>query len=236
MKRRKKAFTAVAMSILLLFPQTSRADIWGGDVAVLIQILANALQQLAQLQQILGTGSDTLSLMRDINRGLKDGLSVIQMINPRFNPGLYGDLNTADQVLSTIQDLYGRIPQTAETRLQAAQDRSASESISMNGTLFNFADDADSESQRITGRVNDSNPQGTAKLTAQSLAILIRVTTQVLRTNSMMLKMMGENMALQNRKEKLQSAQYRTQYDGLSNAFGGLPSTTNLKPLDKGGN
>ena len=47
-----------------------------------------------------------------------------------------------------------------------------------------------------------------------------------------MLKMMGENMALQNRKEKVQAAQFRSQYDGLSGALGGLPKTTNLKPLD----
>ena len=235
MKRTKKLVLTAVMSATLLFSMPSQADIFGGDVAVLIQILANALQQLAQLQQILGTGTDTLNLMKDINRGAKDGLSIIQMIDPRFSPGLYGDLDTADRVLSTIQDLYGRVPQSSETRLQDAQDRSASESISMNGTLFNFAEDADSESRRIADHVGGANPQGTAKLTAQSLAILIRVTTQVLRTNSMMLKMMGENMALQNRKEKLQSAQYRTQYDGLSTAFSGLPSTTNLKPLDCGG-
>ena len=46
--------------------------------------------------------------------------------------------------------------------------------------------------------------------------------------------MMSENMALQNRKEKLQSAQFRSQYDGLSNALGGLPKETKLKPLEGG--
>lgn len=222
------------MSLALLIPQPSRADIFGGDVAVLVQILANALQQLAQLQQILGTGSDTLGLMRDINRGIKDGLTVIHMLNPKFNPGLYGDLDTADRVLSTIQDLYGRIPQTGESRLQAAQDQSASESIAMNGTLFQFADSADEESRRIIEHSQSVNPQGAAKLTAQSIAVLIGVTTQVLRTNSMMLKMMGENMALSNRKGKIQAAQFRNQYDGLSNAFGGLPQDTKLAPLDGG--
>jgi hypothetical protein len=63
------------------------------------------------------------------------------------------------------------------------------------------------------------------------MAVLIGVTTQVLRTNSMMLKAMGENMALQNRKEKLQSAQFRAQYDGLSDGFGKLPRETNLGTL-----
>jgi len=230
----KKMILTGIISITLTFPQQSRADFWGGDVVILTQILANAVQQLIQLRQLLTTGSDTLDLMRNINRGIRDGLSVLQMINPRFNPGLYGDLETADRVLNVINDLYGRVPQTAELRLQAAQDRSVSESIAMNGNLFKFADQADEESKRIFNHSQGVSPQGAAKLTAQSVAVLINVSTQVLRTNSMMLKMMSENMALQNRKEKLQSAQFKTQYDGISTALEGIPKEIKLKPLDGG--
>jgi hypothetical protein len=221
----------ICLSIGLAFPKTSRADFFGGDVVVLAQILANAIQQLVQLRQILGKGADTLNLLRDVNRGIRDGLAVIQIINPRFNPGLYGNLETAEQVAAAIQDLYGAIPQTGETRLQEAQDRSVSESIAMNGSLFRFADEADNESRRIIEQSRYVNPQGAAKLTAQSIAVLIGVSTQVLRTNSMMLKMMSENMALQNRKEKLQSQQFRNQYDGITEALRGLPENINLKPL-----
>lgn len=229
----KKVFLPVVLCFALCFPQKSRADLFGGDVVILTQILANAIQQLVQLQQILSTGSDSLSLLRDINRGIRDGLQILKMINPRFNPGLYGDLETAEQVLNAITDLYGRIPQTAEMRLQEAQDRSVSESIAMNGNLFHFADQADEESKRIFNHSQGVSPQGAAKLTAQSVAVLISVSTQVLRTNSMMLKMMSENMALQNRKEKLQSAQFKSQYDGLSNALADIPKEISLKPLER---
>jgi hypothetical protein len=78
----------------------------------------------------------------------------------------------------------------------------------------------DEETKRIIAHSQTVNPQGAAKLTNQSLAVLIGVTTQVLRTNSMMLKMMGQNMALSNRKEKLQATQFKTQYEGISNALG----------------
>lgn len=236
MKYFKKIFIVSILCIgVSSTPRSAKADLFGGDVAVLVQILANAIQQLAQLRQILTTGNDTLGLLRDINRGIRDGLTVLHMINPRFNPGIYGSLETADQVMRIIDDLYGKIPQTAELKLQQAQDLSASENIAMNGTLFRFADEADEESKRIFAHSQSVSPQGAAKLTAQSLAVLIGVTTQVLRTNSMMLKTMGENMALENRKQKLQSEQFKTQYDGLSRGFGKLPSTTNLSPLNAGG-
>lgn len=227
----KKKVVTIILCFTLAMPQPAKADLWGGDVAVLIQILAQTIKQLYELQRIVSTGQDSLSLWRDINRGIRDGLRVIQIINPKFNPGLYGSLETSEQVQRAIEDLYGVIPQTSEYRLQEAQDRSVSESIAMNGTLFQYADSVDEETRRIIEHAKVVNPQGSAKLTNQSLAVLIGVTTQVLRTNSMMLKMMGQNMALSNRKEKLQATQFKTQYEGLSNALGGLPKDIKLAPL-----
>jgi hypothetical protein len=232
----KKKIVAVMLAFTLAIqPRPAKADLFGGDVAVLVQILAQAIQQLYQLKQIFGTAQDTLGLMRDINRGIRDGLAVIRIINPKFNPGLYGGLETAEQVQRAIEDLYGAIPQTSEYRLQEAQDKSVSESISMNGTLFQYADSVDDETKRIIAHAQKVSPQGAAKLTAESLAVLIGVTTQVLRTNSMMLKMMGQNMALSNRKEKLQATQFKTQYEGISNALGALPKETNLSPMSTSG-
>ncbi len=227
--RRSKAFLLALL--LFLLPKPASADLFGGDVVVLTQLLANALQQLVQLKRLLSTGNDTLDLMREVNRGIQDGLSTIQMLDPKFNPGLYGDLDTADRVLSILSDLYGKVPMTSEARLEQLQDQAASESIAMNGTLFQFADKADEETRRILAHADVVSPGGAAKLTAQSVAVLIGVSTQVLRTNSMMLKMMGQNMALTNRGEKLGSLQFKTQYEGLSTAIGDLPKTNTLPPL-----
>ncbi len=134
-------------------------------------------------------------------------------------------------LVGAITDLYGVVPNTSEARLQAAQDRSVAESIAMNGKLFRYADDVDAETRRIIEHAQIVSPQGAGKLTAQSMAILIGVTTQVLRTNSMMLKMMSENMALSNRREKLQSEQFKSQYEGLSHALGAVPTVPTLKAL-----
>ena len=227
----RKKILITFMCFTLAIPRPARADLFGGDVVVLLKILAQSIQQLYELRQIVGTGKDSLTLMKDINRGIREGLAIIRIINPKFNPGLYGSLETADQVQRAIEDLYGVIPQTSEYRLQEAQDRSVAESIAMNGTLFQYADSVDLEAKRIIGHAQNVNPQGAAKLTAESLAVLIGVTTQVLRTNSMMLKMMGQNMALSNRKEKLQSSQFKAQYEGISSALGSTPKTLQLKPL-----
>lgn len=230
MNFKKKVLTLVICATFML-PRPAKADLWGGDLPLLASIVTNTMNSLLVLKQIFKTGADTLGLMREINNGLRNGLEVIRIINPKFNPGLYGSLETSEKVQRAIEDLYGVIPKTSEYRLQEAQDRAVSESIAMNANLFQYADEVDIESKRIIAHAQSVNPQGAAKLTAESLAILIGVTTQVLRTNSMMLKMMGQNMALTNRKEKLQATQFKSQYEGISNAFGNLPKETKLKPL-----
>ena len=231
MKRLKRFFVVLFLSMTLLIPQPAKADMFGGDVVVLMKILIQTIQQLQQLKMIFENGKDTLSLMREINRGIRNGLEIIRIINPKLNPGLFGSLETAESVQRAIEELYGAIPETSEYRLQEAQDRAASESIAMNGTLFQYADSVDLEAKRIITHAQDVNPQGAAKLNAESLAILIGVSTQVLRTNSMMLKMMGQNMALSNRKEKLQATQFKTQYKEISSGLSDLPKKINLKAL-----
>ena len=231
MKKFRSLFLVFVLSFGIMIPRTAKADFFGGDVVVLTKILIQAIQQLQQLRMIFQNGKDTLSLMREINQGIRNGLEIIRILNPKFNPGIFGSLESAEGVQRAIEELYGVIPKTGEYRLQEAQDRAASESIAMNGTLFQYADNVDLEAKRIIAHAQEVNPQGAAKLTAESLAILIGVSTQVLRTNSMMLKMMGQNMALTNRKEKLQSMQFQTQYQEVSSGLGNLPKKLNLKAL-----
>jgi hypothetical protein len=208
---------------------------FGGDVVILAQILSNAVQQLIQLQSILSTGNDTFGLLREINSGVRNGLTTIQYINPKLNPGIYGNLRTADEVMTVISSLYGRIPVTAESKLQSLQDRSIAESIAMNSAMFQFADQVDLESKRIFNHSQVVSPQGAGKLTAQSIAVLIGVSSQVLRSNSMILKMVGQNLALENKRDKIESSQFKSQYDGLSSALGELSKDPKLQPLPSGG-
>lgn len=234
MKNYKNSLIAVIFYFAMIVPLPSRADLFGGDVAVLVQILAQAIEQVTRLQTIINNGKDTLNLMRDINSGVRSGLDMIHIINPRFNPGLYGDLKDPQNVLRAIHDLYGQAPKTADKELMDSNDQSVAEVISMNRNIFDYADQVDQERERILLHSQVVSPQGAAKLQNQSLGVLIGVMTQLLRTQSQMLKIMGQNMALENRKEKMTSSQFIENYQGLSNGFKSLPKDTTLPSLNGG--
>lgn len=228
----KKKIVAICLSVVLfLQPRSAKADLFGGDVAVLVQILAQSIQTVITLKSMLETGTDTLNLMRDINAGVRSGLDLIRIINPNFNPGVYGNLKTADDVLRALQSVYGAVPQGMDEDLMRSQDQSVAEVIAMNRNLYDYADQVDRERDKILFHAQVVNPQGAGKLQNQALGVLIGVTTQLLRTQSQMLKIMAQNLAYDNRKEKLATQNFQENYEGLSRGFGGLPKETKLPRL-----
>ena len=225
----------VTFCLAMMLPENAQADLFGGDDVILAQILVQAIQTVMQLKSIIETGSDTLNLLRDVNSGVKQGLSAIQILNPHFQPGVYGNLNDAGSVLQAIENVYGQTPDGADQDLIRSQDQSVAETISMNRNVYDFADQIDREKDRILFHADQVSPQGAGKLQNQALAVLIGVSTQILRTQSQMLKLMAENMAMTNRKEKFESQQMRENYEGISSGFKNLPAGSGLPRLDGGG-
>ncbi|OYZ24199.1 MAG: hypothetical protein B7Y39_01890 [Bdellovibrio sp. 28-41-41] len=225
---RKKLIAAILSITLFFSSRSAKADLFGGDVVILTQILAQAIQTVITLKSVLETGKDSLDLMRDINAGVRSGLDLIRIINPKFNPGVYGDLRNADAVLRALQAVYGPVPTGMDQDLMKSQDQSVAEVISMNRNLYDYADQVDREKDRILFHAQVVSPQGAGKLQNQALGVLIGVMTQLLRIQSQMLKIMGQNMAYDNRKEKIATQNFKENYQSLSHGFGSLPRETKL--------
>ncbi|MBI3556107.1 MAG: hypothetical protein HY074_07575, partial [Deltaproteobacteria bacterium] len=52
----KRIILALMLGLTLVIPRPARADFFGGDLPLLASILAQAIQQVAQLRSLLGTG------------------------------------------------------------------------------------------------------------------------------------------------------------------------------------
>lgn len=227
MQLKSKKFLLIPFLVLSL-SQPAKADLWGADVVVLTKILIQSIQTVIQLKQLLENGKDTLSLLRDINSGVRSGLGEIQILYPNFNPGVYGNLDDPESVLKALQDLYGTVPHGMDEGLMTAQDQSVAEVISMNRNLYDYADEVDREREKIIYHASVVSPQGAGKLQGQALGVLIGVMTQLLRTQSQMLKIVAQNMAMENRREKLSTQNFQQNYQNLSDGFKSLPTETNL--------
>jgi hypothetical protein len=196
----KRAF--VVIFIALTFVRPAKADLFGGDVAVLTQILAQAIQQYVKLREILGTAQGQLDLIRQINQGINDSLNILKKIHPNLDPGLYGDWASVSDSLAKLEQLYGKVPDSPEARIQRDTDQGIAESVAFNNQFYKYTQELDSIGEAIQQQSHAVSPGGAAKLTAQALGLIIQVLNQSLRAQATTLKMHAQDVALRNRKEK----------------------------------
>ena len=206
----KHKINAILVVLVLLLPtaQIARADIWGADVAVLAKILANALQQLSQLQQILKTGNDTLGLLQDVNRGINDSLAMADTFGLRIDPGVYRDLGTVDLALREVEVIFGQAPDSKLSKIQRGTDQSVAEAISFNNELNDYTRRIDLIGEGIKSYSHSVSPGGAAKLTAQSMGVMIHVMNQQVRATGQGLKLQAQALAIENKKEKDRTEQF----------------------------
>lgn len=201
----------------LVLSQRANCDLFGADVAVLGQILQQTILQLAELRSILRSGEDTLGLLEDINRGINDSLRMAETLGIRVDPGLYRDLKQVDHALSSIEEIFGRPADSPLATVQRNTDETVAEAISFNNELNEYAQKLDAIGEEIKRYSHQVSPGGAAKLTAQSLGVLIHVTNQQIRATGQGLKLQAQGLAVQNKREKDETAQYLKETQALAN-------------------
>jgi hypothetical protein len=215
----KNKIASLAVILCLAGPKPARADLFGGDVVVLTQILAQAIAQLAQLKQILSTGSDTLGLMKDINRGLRDAIQFGNTINPYINPGLYKEWKRLEAAIGGIEKIYGVVIDSPEARVQQDTDQSVAEAITQNNSIYDFTGQIDAIGEQIKRYSLDASPGGAAKVTAESLGVMLHVQNEMLRAQAMGMKLQAQTLALQNRQAKADTKHLMQNSSALSQAL-----------------
>lgn len=216
-----KKIIAFILAFQLSYLPAARADMFGGDVVVLVQILANAVQQLAQLQNLLNNGKDSLNLMKDINRGINDSLNLIRTISPNNDPGLYKDWEKVSDALSKIENIYGIVIDSNDSRVQKDTDQSIAEAVSLNNSIYKYTKMIDEVGELIKSQSHSVSPGGAAKLTAQSLGVMLNLQNEMLRTQATGLKLQAQTLALQNRKDKDRTRQMVAGADNINSALAG---------------
>lgn len=211
------AFIVIAFQ-LCLAPQAN-ADMFGGDVVVLGQILANALQQLAQLRSILQSGQDSLGLMRDINRGINDSLNLIRIMSPNTDPGLYRDWDQISSALNQLGVIYGTAVDSNDSKVQRDTDQSVAEAVALNNSIYQYSKTVDEIGDLIKSESEAASPGRASKLTAASLGIMLKLQNEMLRTQATGLKLQAQSIELQNRKDKDRTRQMLAGADDLNSAM-----------------
>jgi len=226
-------YTLLSSALILTTPQKAKADIWGGDLVYLSQLLIYAIQQYEKVKEITQHGEDTLNELKEVNRGLKRAFNLRQTLNKRLKAGTFSNIHDVRQLIRTVEDLYGKIPKTTEAEVHKTTDITIAEGIHMHNQAFKYADELDPEAERLKRYGQSANQKSAIKASVQGQGMIIHVLNQILRTNAALLKMQSQNLAMDNRRSKIEAGHYRKQYKSLGKAFDEIKSDFNLLPIRK---
>lgn len=215
----KKYLSIFIVSISFLVPLKSKADLWGGDLIYLAQILENAIRQYKELQSIMQNNKDQLELLRAINRGINDSLNLARTVYPNIDSGVYNDWSNVNDSLKKLNDIYGEITSSPMKRIYQDTDQSVAEAVTLNNDIYKYTQNIDELGEIIKDVSHDVSPGGAQKLTAQTLGVVLHVMNQTLRTQATGLKLQAQTMALNNKKEKDSTQNYLQSAGVLKNAM-----------------
>lgn len=206
---------SILCALCLLAPMPASADLFGGDVALLSQILANSVQQLTQLRDLLGSAKANVDLVRQIHRGFDDALNLARSIHPNPDPGIYKEWQWASDALLRVEQIYGQVKASKDARVQQDADQSVAEAVTLNNDIYKYSALIDQLGEEFKAASQVASPGGAQRLSAQAQGVMLNVMSQSLRAQATGLKLQAQALALRNKKEKDATRHYLAANEAL---------------------
>jgi len=215
---RKKLIGRLFLFLMLFQSQPVKADFWGGDIPLLLQILAENIKHYHQLQQMIGQARSTEDYLRLVNAGIDNSMGLLNSL-PVKDENILAEIRSFKQAIGAIENIYGNVPKSKEQVLQLLNDQTVAESIKMANSFKQYSEVQEENAARITVQSRYASPKGAARMQAETSAQILGSISQLIRLNTQMLKMQSEQFAMQNKSSKGEVANFMKVNEGLSNGF-----------------
>ncbi len=211
----KKRLQAILVCLTLFFsvalgplsPRMARADLFGGDVVVLTQILVQAIEQVFRLRAILGKAAETVSLLEEMNRGVKEVLRLAETAHVPLPPGVYEKAKKIDQAIWEAKRIYGLLPEKAPTHART-NHQSAIEALHLSQDAFDYSTFLDQQGERIKAAAVVSSQATATRLTAETLGVILHSLSHSNRLQAKDLELSSANRLEETAKESARFDSY----------------------------
>lgn len=197
------------------------------QVTYLTKILSENMRRHQQLEHLLRNGNEYKDLLKKLHSGL-DEISSLAYSLPVQDEKILSQIKTFSSSIRTVQDIYGKIPTSDEEIVHRLHDNTVAESLRMIHGFKEFAKNQESNSLRLSSRSRLASPKGAARIAASTNAEILKSLAQIIRLNSQMLKLQGEQLAFANKRSKDEVLSYQRVNENLESSFKNLELGSNL--------
>ena len=205
----------------------ARADLFGADVAVLGQILAENIKQLIQMEQMVQQGRDQADFLRQLNSGIENSIGILQSL-PVKDEKILGDLREFQGAIRSVTSVYGMIPKSQESVMQTLHDQTIAESLRMVKTFKDYSDTQERNSIVIAAQSREASPKGAVRMQAETSAQILQSLAQLIRLNTQILKLQSEQFGMSNKAGKDSVGNFQKVNTDFGKSFQGFKSDMGL--------
>jgi hypothetical protein len=206
----RKIILALFLSIL---PLKSRADLWGGDLPLLAEIVANTLHTLMELER-------QTTLMEDEMNGIKDKIHRIQTIAEVVQPSTWNKWKDPAEALRRLKLIYYTLPKEYQSEKAAAIEDELSKAMNVISRTSAGAESSFRSGKELERRGADASPGVAQKLTASGVGSLIAMEAQTQVIQSHITSLLTQMLADANESESRAVATRGSSFKGFSQNLG----------------
>jgi hypothetical protein len=200
-------------SFFLVFQLQAKADLFGGDLPLLAQIVFNTLHTMYELQQ-------QSQLLKDEMAGINDRIQRVKTINDIVQPSEWDNWKDPKEALGRLDKIYKALPKEYKTEKSDLVESEIAKAMTL---ISNVSTDTKStfiSGKELEARALNSSPGVSAKLTASGVGTLIsqQAQSQVIQSHvvSLLTQMLADGHEKESRMILTKAENYKTFSQSLS--------------------
>lgn len=183
------------ITAFLLFSTTNvKADLFGGDLPLLAQIVSNTLYTMYELQR-------QSQLMNDELKGINDKIYRIKTINDVVQPSQWSAWKDPNEALRRIQLIYQTLPKEYRSEKSEIIEDELAKAMNLIAKTNQDTKSTFQSGKELESRALNSSPAVAQKLTASGLGTIITQQTQSQVIQSHMVSLLAQMLAEGHEKE-----------------------------------
>lgn len=203
--------------IIILFffalPYQAKADLFGGDLPLLAQIVTNTLKTILELER-------QTSLLRDEMRGINDRINRIKTIADVVQPSQWDKWKDPQEALRRLKLIYHTLPDEYRTDKSDAIEEELSKAMNLVARISAEANTTFYSGKELERRGADASPGVATKLTASGVGTLISMEAQAQVVQSHIVSLLAQMLAQGNEKESRLAVSKGAEFSSYSKSLG----------------
>lgn len=215
MKHAPKWIIKLGVLCTLLTPSLSRADMFGGDIPLLIQIVSNTLGTLKQMQH-------QSSLLKSELRGIEDKIHRIEAIKDVLSPRNKEVWKNPIEAVLRLQAIYHLLPVEFKTQKSKEIEAKIADALVLAESLKRASQTSFDSGKQLEKKSLDSGPAVAQKLAASGIGTLVTLEAQNQIAQSTIIGLLSQIIAEGESKHAAQISNQAEQMRQVGSSLGGM--------------